>query len=269
MSGRDSREPEPPATLRAQQEALAAYLRNPAEAPPPEDLDDRGRRVYRRLVFNNLKGLLSSNFPVLRRSLGEEVWLDLVADFLAEHHAETPYFLRVGEEFLAYLAGARGDRSGDPPFLLELAHYEWVELALSVAEEEPGEVSADPEGDLLTGLPVRSPLAWTLQYRFPVHRIGPGFLPEEPPEQPTCLVVYRDRVDAMGFLEINPVTARLLELITEDPAPGAELLRRVAGEIGHHDPERVVAAGADILADLRDRDVLLGTAPPAGPQTGS
>ena len=30
--------------------------------------------------------------------------------------------------------------------------------------------------------------------------------------------------------------------------------------LGHTDPEQVVAAGADILADLRGRDIVVGTA---------
>jgi len=255
-------EPVPPPGLKAQQEALAAHLRDPAHAPPPEGLSDRGGQVYRRLIYNNIQGLLATNFPVLRRLLGDDAWRALVRDFLAMHRAESPYFLEVGREFLDYLAEERGDQAGDPPFLLELAHYEWVELALAVAAEELAEVPADPHGDLLAGRPVLSPTAWSLQYRFPVHRIGPGFQPEEPGDQSTFLVVYRDRDHAIGFLEINPVTARLLQLLEEEGGEtGEELLRRIATEIGHGDPERVVAAGADILADLAQRDVVLGVRP--------
>jgi len=262
MSGRRDEEPEAPAVLRSQQEALASHVRDPEGNPAPPGLDERGSRVYRRLVFNNMKSLLSSNFPVLRRILEEEGWQTLVADFLAEHRARTPYFSELGEEFVAYLAQERGQPPEDPPFLAELAHYEWVELALWVSEEELEEVPADPSGDLLAAPPVLSPLAWALQYRFPVHRIGPGFLPEAPEATPTFLVVYRDRSDTIGFLEVNPVTVRLLELLAEERAePGEALLRRIAGEIGHPDPDRVVDAGADILADLLGRDVILGTAP--------
>lgn len=254
-------EPMPPAGLRAREEALAAFLREPGRAEPPEGLGERGARVYRRLVYNNLQGLLAANFPVLRQTLDGGSWYALVADFLAEHRARTPYFAEVGREFLDYLAEGRGLRPGDPPFLIELAHYEWVELALSVAEEEVPAAEVDPEGDLLAGHPVLSPLVWVLQYRFPVHRIGPGFEPEAPGDQPTFLAVYRDRSDTIGFLELNAVSARLLRLLEAgEAATGEELLRRVAGEIGHPDPERVVAFGAEVLEDLRRRDVVVGTA---------
>lgn len=255
------REPEPPADLRARQEALTAYLRDPNGARRPEGLDERGGDVYRRLVYNNIQGFLASNFPVLRQILDGERWDALVADFLAEHRAQTPYFLEIGREFLAYLAEGRAPRADDPPFLLELAHYEWVELALSVATEEIPTEGVDPDGDLLAGHPLVSPLAWPLQYAFPVHQIGPGFEPQAAPEQPTFLVVHRDRQGAIGFLAVNAVTARLLQLLQEDPgATGEALLRRVAAEIGHADPDQVVAAGADILADLRRRDIVVGTA---------
>ncbi|HKJ72236.1 MAG TPA: putative DNA-binding domain-containing protein [Gammaproteobacteria bacterium] len=255
------REPEPPSALRERQEAFTAYLRERAGEGRPEGLDARGGEVYRRLVYNNLEGFLAANFPVLRRILDDQRWHALVADFLAEHRAQSPYFLDIGREFLDYLAGGRGARDGDPPFLAELAHYEWAELALSVDEAEVPSAGVDPEGDLLAGRPVVSPLAWALQYAFPVHRIGPGFQPAEPPAEPTFLVVYRGRDDAVGFLAINAVTARLLQLLEEGGGDSGEaLLRRIAGEIGHADPAQVVAAGADILDDLRRRGIVAGTA---------
>lgn len=255
-------DPEVPSSLRSQQEAMTAYLRDPERNPPPPGLEGRGGAVYRELIYNNLAGFLANNFPVLRKTLGEEAWDRLVADFLAEHRARTPYFLEIGQELLDYLAEERGSRPGDLPFLWELAHYEWVELAVSVAREEIPTEDVDPEGDPLRGRPVLSPLAWLLRYRFPVHRIGPDLQPSEAPEEPTCLVVYRDRSDAVGFLEVNPVTARLLQLLGEgEETSGEALLRRIAGEIGHPDPGQVLAGGGEVLRDLQARDILSGTRP--------
>lgn len=263
MNSQRSDDPEVPPSLRVQQEAMTAYLRDPEHNPPPQGLEGRGGGVYRELIYNNLAGFLANNFPVLRRILGDEDWDALVADFLGEHRAKTPYFLEIGRELLDYLAEERTPRPGDPPFLWELAHYEWVELALWVAEEEIPSAGVDPAGDLVRERPVVSPLAWLLRYRFPVHRIGPAFQPGTPPEEPTFLVVYRDRTDAVGFLEVNAVTARLLELLRAgEGVSGEDLLRRIAGEIGHPQLDQVVTAGADILADLRARDIIAGTEAP-------
>ena len=74
----------------------------------------------------------------------------------------------------------------DPPFLAEMAHYEWVELALDVADAVLPEPSAFE--DILAVVPQLSPLAWSLSYGFPVHRIGPAFRPIAAAE-PTYLVV--------------------------------------------------------------------------------
>jgi hypothetical protein len=142
----------------------------------------------------------------------------------------------------------------------ELAHYEWVELALNVDPAEIELDAIDRDGDLLDGVPVVSPLAWSLAYRWPVHRLGPGYQPTEPPEEATHLVVYRGVDDRIGFMEINPLTALLLERLRgEDAASGRELLLAIAREIGHPNPDAVVRGGGEILAALRRHDVVTGT----------
>jgi len=63
-------------------------------------------------------------------------------------------------------------------------------------------------------------------------------------------------------MKLNDVSRHLLELLKEHPgATGLELLTQVAATIGHPEPERVIAAGADLLTDLKNKDVLLGTRP--------
>ena len=103
-----------------------------------------------------------------------------------------------------------------------------------------------------------------LSYRFPVHRIRPDFRPAEPPPQATHLLVYRNRADDVKFMQLNAVTQRLLERLgRDDDASGRDVLVEIADEIGHSDPQRLVEAGADLLADLGQRGVVLGTRPAA------
>lgn len=250
-----------PGRLRQAQLEFAAHIRDPQHAPAPPGIEDRRMAIYRELFFNNLRDLLGRSFPVLRALLGPAGWDAMVRDWLVRHRAQTPLFLELPREFLAYLQEEREPHADDPPFMTELAHYEWVELALSIDEREPELAGVDEGGDLLAGRPVLSPLAWSLAYAWPVHRISPEYRPAEPPAEPTRLVVYRDRRDRVGFLEINLVTARLLELLagTATPPPtGRECLLGIAAELGHPEPDAVVAAGAALLADLRARDVVLG-----------
>jgi hypothetical protein len=251
-----------PERLAETQQRFAAHIRNPERHPAPADVEDRRMRIYRGLFFRNIRDFLSGNFPVLRRLYGDAEWDVLVRDFYREHRARTPLFPEIAREFLQYLQDQRQDRKGDPPFMLELAHYEWVELALALDENEIDEVPADREGDLLQGTPVLSPLAWTLSYRFPVHRIRPDYQPQEPPAEPTHLLVYRDRQDDVKFMQLNALSVLLLQSLKDSPTEtGQVLLERMAGSLEHPDPGRVVAGGRQLLEDLRDRDVILGTRP--------
>jgi uncharacterized protein len=249
-----------------QQYEFAAHLRDPQRNRAPEGIEARRLQIYRDLFYNNIEDFLANAFPVLRRISSDAVWHARVRDFYARHRCREPQFHKIAEEFLRFLEQKRGAHPDDPPFLRELCHYEWVELALSVAEAElpPRLGSAvsrvDPNGDLLAGRPLLSPLAWLLVYEWPVQRIGPGFEPAAKPAQPTYLVVNRNRSDEVRFLEINAVTARLLELLrTDRRRSGRALLRRIARELQHPDPEAIVQAGAAMLAQLREREVILGT----------
>lgn len=241
------------------QRRFAAHLRDPAAHDCP-GLEDRRLKIYRELFYNNVADCLASAFPVLRRISSDAVWHARVRDFYARHRSQAPQFHRVPEEFLRFLEDERGAHPDDPPFLRDLAHYEWAELELSISPLELTPELADPNGDLLQGCPLVSPLAWTLAYDYPVQRIGRDFQPEAPGEQPTFLVVNRDRHDRVRFLEINAVTAALLERITQHPdATGRALLEAIAAELAHPEPEALVQAGAAMLLQLRERDVVLGT----------
>lgn len=262
--------PSPEAASRAElQRRFAARIRDPAVQPLPEGADARRMRVYEELFYNNVEGLLAANFPVIRSLVDDAEWHGLARGFFATHRCETPLFTEIAQEFVAHLTARGGTDCHDRrPYLCELAHYEWVELALSISDADQHLPPVDRNGDVWTGVPVRSPLAWPLSYRFPVHRIGPDFLPTRPHVNPTHLLVYRDRQDAVRFVEINAVTQRLLGLLDAHcDWTGAQAVAQVAAELGRPDAPEVLGAGRALLADLRERNVLLGTRPAshAGP----
>jgi hypothetical protein len=241
------------------QYAFAAHIRDPEHNPGPDDVEDRRMAIYRELFFNNLHSLLSQTFPVLKKLHDAQKWRALVRQFMVSHQAQTPYFLEIPQEFLVFLQTAYELQDDDFPFLIELAHYEWVELALSVSQETNADVQVDLEGDLLAGIPVKSKLAWTYAYQFPVHRITTKFQPQEPGEQPTFLAVCRKANEDMDFMELNPVTARLLELIeSNESESGRDLLQNLAQEINYQDVEALVTHGGSAMEDMRRAEILLG-----------
>ncbi len=248
--------------LRALQERFAAHLRDPENHPAPPDVEDRRMEIYRGLFFRNLSSFIAKSFPVLRKLYADDEWARLMREFYATHRFHTPLFPEIPREFLQYLQEERGAREEDPPFLLELAHYEWVEIALDLDQRELDEVNVRADGDLLTDVPVLSPLAWPLAYRFPVHEIRPDFRPASAPETPTHLLVYRNRADQVKFMRLNDVSARVVALLKEDrDRTGLELLNIVAGELDHPRPEALREAGVGLLRDLAARDVILGVKP--------
>lgn len=237
---------------------LAAHIRDPEKSPAPIGIEDRRLQIYRELFYNNVEGFLCIAFPVLRSLTPDARWHAMARDFYARHQCHEPQFYKIAEEFLRYLEQERGAVDGDPPFLRELAHYEWVELELAVKELRMTPEAA-PNGDLLEGIPLVSPLAWTLAYDYPVHRISADFQPQSPGDTPTCLIVYRNRQEDVKFMEINPITARLMQLIQDEPASGRRQLQRIATELQHPQPDVVVAEGAKTLQGLRERDIIIGT----------
>lgn len=241
------------------QYAFTQHMRDPDAAPPPADIEDRRVGIYRDLLYRNIESFMSNSYPVLRKITDDDRWHAMIRDYFKHHQSHTPYFPKMPREFLDYLEHER-DNKEDPPFLFELAHYEWVEMAVAIDPRDIDLTGVNQQGDLLNEIPVLSPLVWPLVYKFPVHRIGPDFLPEEAPEQPTYLVVNRNSDDEVNFIELNPVSAKLLELIqNSDNKTGQVLLQSIAEEINHPNPEAVIQGGLQILTEMHEKQVILGT----------
>jgi hypothetical protein len=242
---------------RAQRD-FAAYVRDPLGQPSPAGIEPRRMTIHAELVYNAFDGFLAGGFPVLKSLLDAARWQALVRDFVATHACRTPYFLQIGEEFLAFLQAGGAQRHALPGFALELAHYEWVELALDVSEQEVDAPGIERAGALESGIPVLSALAWPLSYAWPVHRICEQFQPEAPQAQPSCLVVYRNRADDVKFLESNPATLRLLALVREERLTGRELAAQLAAELGQPGAAAIESAALDTLERLRELDIVAG-----------
>ena len=244
------------------QYAFTATIRNPEQYRTPEGIEERRMNIYRELVYNNIDDLLANFFPVMKQITAGERWRNLVRGFVANHKSRTPIFMKLAGEFVEYLQTGFTPYPDDPEFLVELAHYEWVEIALNVASEEPDWPLINREGDLLSEPPYLSPLIWPLYYQYPVHRISPGHFPAAP--QPTHLLVYRDTSDEVRFMDMNAATAHLLNAIKnnaqgETKANGMQLLQQLADEMQHPNPEVVIAGGLQTLQEWHKRHILLGT----------
>ena len=236
--------------------AFTAHLRDPEVNPRPPGVEARRMKVYNELLFNNIEGFLLACFPVLRQVLGTRKWAKLVRAFFSTHRSHTPYFRQIPDEFIQFLQSEWTPPEGYPPFLLALAHYEWIELVLSVSNRS-SDRAIDAAGNLIEGVPLLNPVLANLHYDWPVHRIAPR-RKVKPAE--TWLLVFRDADDRVQFSEINAFTARLLTLLEAGTLNGRAALQMIATESHHPDPALVINAGAALLQDLRARGAILGTA---------
>ncbi len=243
---------------------FAGHLRDPEHKARPADIEDRRMKVYRDLFYNNVENFCANSFPILRELTDDQKWHQMVRQFFVEHRAHSPYFKDISKAFLSYLGEEREPQADDYPFMLELAHWEWMELnALS----DTGDILKFPHdrnGDLYHEKVVVSPLAWPLVYEYPVHRIGDAYIPEQAPEQPTFLIISRNREHQVDFMETNAITYRLLEIFQEAERAkamqltGQEAIKQLQQELQFPNPEQLIEGGKQVLTDLLERDVILG-----------
>lgn len=245
--------------FQAYQIDFARHIRNPKAHARPQGVPARRMKIYNELLYNNIEGFLLACFPVLRSLLSDRKWAKLVREFFAEHRCHTPFFRQIPDEFVQYVQSERGRRAGDPPYLAELVHYEWIELVLSVSNKEIDATQIDPAADLASARIAFNPVLALLQYAYPVQHISPDFKPRTPPAAPTYLLVFRDADFAVQFVELNPVSARLVDLLQGGEISADQALKKIAQELKHLDPGVVIQGGLDILRNLLAQGAILGT----------
>jgi hypothetical protein len=182
-----------------------------------------------------------------------------VRAFFATHRSHTPFFRQIPDEFIQFLQNEWPPDADYPDFMLELAHYEWMEMALAVSTREPERGRINPSGDLLSGMPALNPVLAVLAYTYPVHRIGPRYQPGPDEKEQTHLLLFRNQAGLVRFNVINPITARLLLLLQDGQRSGREVLVQLAQETQHAAPEALLNFGAGILEDLLTEGAVLGT----------
>ncbi|MCE9793008.1 putative DNA-binding domain-containing protein [Shewanella indica] len=234
------------------QRAFVAYLRQ-EDMPLPAGTDERHMQVYRELLFNNVNGFVSNAYPVLKSLHTEAQWLALVKDFFARHECQSPLFIDIAAEFLDYLCREQASALDAMPFMLELAHYELLELQVSVAEDDSAPWLKQADIQALEQLAAKLQLAATAkvaQYQFEVDRISPDFRPNTVSPLPVFFCVYRDLEEEVCFLRLNPMTAQLLAKLQQTPLSFTRLLAWLAETFPSFSEQQLCQGAATTLAEL-------------------
>lgn len=236
------------------QRVMTHHLRDPQGHCAPPQVSDRRVGIYRELVFNNIESLLSSAFPVIVSLLSRDQWLALVREFVKDYRAQTPYFTQLSAEFVAFLA-ERGVADDEPPCLVELAHYERVELDLYMQDRLTGDQRL-PEGSLLDECLGLASAALPLAYAYPVHQIRPDVCFDAPPSSPTLLLLFQDANEEVRFFELQPFSYQLVVKLASNgqdgrpPSTTRALLLDMADQAGVSDRDWFLQQAQGLLQRL-------------------
>lgn len=257
------------ADFQAIQHHFTAYLRNPDGVAPPGGIEPRRLKIYRDLFYNNVAGFLAQGFPVIHRILtAKSLWHPLAKAFFASHPCNSPYFADIPGEFVRYVSAIDASDSPYPPYLAELAHYEWLEMVLDISTDSVDAALIDPGGDLLKGAPVINPVHRLVQYQWPVTTIGTDHEPEEPLPAPLHLLLFRDPDFRIHFIEINEPSHLLLARLAAEPGlTGEQHLGALSRQLPQIDQQQLFHFGAQLLADFLQRGCILGTAKQSSKQS--
>lgn len=204
---------------------VADAVRDPSQ-PAPAGMADTRLAVYRELVLNNIRSFVRSAFPVLRSIVGDELWDAKIGVFVQQTAMHSPYFIDIPKAFYDWLLEHADDL---PPFAVELAYYEWLELDLYRRQR--------PLPALSTPLDVTAMATkvWQLAAcvelvasRFPVHQLSASQQWQAPPAEPTFLALYRDATGQVQFMQLTALSMAVLQLLQAQPQPLEQLQAQLA-----------------------------------------
>jgi hypothetical protein len=91
-----------------------------------------------------------------------------------------------------------------------------------------------------------------------VHQISPENIPESPLETPVNLLVFRNADDDVKFVELNQMTAALIEDLQDVQLSARQALIGIASVMEFDNVDAIVDFGLDVLNDLKSQGAILG-----------
>lgn len=196
--------------FKSRQHELAQQIRTGITDTQDQEVKRR-IEVYQELFFNNIESFCATTFPVLKSVFELDQWQKLIRQFFIEHHCETPHFIEISEEFLVFIS--EHSELLPYPWMIELAHYEWVELAVSTAQTEATD-SEIFEMDRLKEYVITVPeSSYPLAYNYPVQNVSIDNVEIGP--EPTYILVYRNHDLQVQFMNTDALTVHVLSFIQQ------------------------------------------------------
>ncbi len=188
----------------------------------------KGLDQYRRLLRNNIHNAMEQAFPIAFTVLTESQWDTLIDDFHANHPAATPQVWKLPEEFYTFVEAHRYAEKFSLPFLNDLLHFKWIEIAVHTMEDQQPEPYRN-EGDPLADTIVVHPEHSIIRLKYPVHL----YAAEEAlaHEGDYFLLPFRTRDFDVRFVDLPALHAFYFEQIKQGKT-GVKLLKELEQSSG-------------------------------------
>jgi hypothetical protein len=186
--------------------------------------------IYANAYYARLIECLRESFPVLARTLGQEVFDAFAFDYLQRYPSASYTLNRLGDRFAEFLNQTRPDRKdgggaiGWPDFLIDLARLEWnieqvfdgpgveKERVLCVEDLRGMDGAKFGEARMVPVVCLR-----LLEFRYPVNdyytavrRLGEGDAPPDPPAPAAQYVALTRREYVVRRIELSGAQHALL-----------------------------------------------------------
>jgi hypothetical protein len=179
-------------------------------------------KQYRRLVFNVIDDTLITAYPLTRKLLSHKEWDDLVQEFFSTRNCSNPQIWKMPKELFEFLESKEHVLVEKYPFLLDLLHFEWLEIELYMMEDEPL-LAYSTEGDVQEDAFYLNPELQILALQYPVHiKIAKEIITED--EGQYFVAIHRHPSNGkVIFTEINYAHLLLIDLLMQKPSTLSEL----------------------------------------------
>lgn len=208
------------------QSKLAAFCRT-GELDSIPGIRQENISHYRRLVYNVVDDMLQSAYPLTNELLTDEEWDNMVTSFFRDHPCQSPQVWNMPKELIVYLDNGLHPLTVKYPFLLELLHFEWIEVDLFMMADKT--VPAKDNGNILIDKLVINPEHCLLTLTFPVHQKRAADINNSDTGH-YFVAAHRNKEGEVLFTSLSPALSRLLEYLEDAPASVPETLYRFETE---------------------------------------
>lgn len=198
------------------QTSLATYCRTGCYENIP-GVNEKHVKQYRRLVYNVIDDTLSTAYPLSKKLLLEEEWNTLVQDFFSSVNCSSPQIWTMPRELVEFLEDSDYVLVQKYPFLVELLHFEWLEIEVYMMEDAPV-VPYKVEGDFQVETLYLNPELRILALSYPVHTKVAKEIDEADKGQ-YFVTVHRHPMNGKAiFTEVNYAHLLLIDSLMQQPS---------------------------------------------------